>query len=80
MSPKSINRKVIDFLRHLSDKQEVQIVQNNHIKVTGLYGGEKRTITLSSTPARSYYPSSIRSQLRRFLRSIGSDKSIPNLF
>ena len=80
MSTKSINQKVFDFLRQLSDKQEIQIVQNNHIKVTGLYGGEKRTIFLSSSPSQSHYPSSTRSQLRRFLRSIRSGKSIPKLF
>ena len=79
MSTKSINRKVIDFLRHLSDEKELHIVQNSHIKVTGLYGGKKRTFTLSSSPSSRLYPSITRSQLRRFLRSIRSDKSIPNL-
>ena len=46
MLVRKINRKVITLLTQLSDNRELDIQQNKHIKVTGLYGGEKRTFTL----------------------------------
>lgn len=69
MSTRSINRKVIGHLKELSDDKEVHVTQNKHIKVTGLYGGEKRSFVLACSPFSNYQKTAL-SALRRFIRSI----------
>lgn len=69
MNYREINKRLINHLRHLSDDHELIIEQNKHIKVTGTFLGQQRSITLCCSPSSSY-PSYLRSRLRRFLRGI----------
>ena len=41
MNVRSINEKVIECLRELSDDKDLSIEQNKHIKITGSFRGKK---------------------------------------
>ena len=41
MNVKSVNKKVIECLRALSDERDLSIEHNKHIKVTGSFRGRK---------------------------------------
>ena len=69
MNTRSINRKVIELLTELTDNKEVQVICNKHIKVIGVYGGQKRTHSLCCSPS-SCYLKSARGNLRQFIRSL----------
>ena len=47
MNTRSINRKVIELLTELSDNKEVSVTRNKHIKVTGVFAGEKHSLMLA---------------------------------
>ena len=66
-----INRRVINILRTNTDDNNVDVVQNKHIKVIGTYGGVSRSFLLSPSPTHSNYERSVRSYLNRFLQSVG---------
>ena len=76
MNPRRLNHKVIYLLKHLSDDNIISVRQTKHIKVSGMFGGKKEVITLSSSPSHSRYESIVRSRLRRLLESIGIDKEL----
>ena len=69
MNTRSINRKVIELLTELTDNKEVQVIHNKHIKVTGVYGGQKRSHSLCCSPS-SCYLMRAQGDLRRFIRSL----------
>ena len=69
-----VNRKVIDLLRFLSDDGQIKVIQNSHIKVSGIFQGKKRSITLSSSPVSYYYEKNIRSLIRRFIQPLNLDQ------
>ena len=72
-SPTSkINRRITKLLRSFADNKQLTIEQNKHIKVSGVYGGSRKTLRLSSSP-NSNYQSYIRSNVKRFLDEIGVD-------
>jgi hypothetical protein len=79
MNTKSINRKVIEYLRELSDNKEVTIEQNKHIKVTGSFRGQKRSLVLFCSPS-SCYQTYLRSTFRRFIRSLDLDQDLQQIF
>jgi len=68
MNTRSITRRVIELLTELSDNKEVQIIQNKHIKISGLYGGERRAFVLPCSPS-SNYKRNVCAALRSFIRS-----------
>ena len=68
MSTRSINRKVIELLTELSDTNRVSVTQNKHIKVTGLFAGEKHSLVLALSPSSNYQRTSCAA-LRKFIRS-----------
>ena len=80
MVKQSINRKVITLLTQLSDNQKLQIKCNKHLKVTGIYGGEKRTFTLANSPSTSNYEKRMRSTVKRFINSLNIHTSISHPF
>ena len=45
-----IYRRVINILRTYTDDNNVDVVQNKHIKVIGTYGGVSRSFLLSPSP------------------------------
>ncbi len=71
MSTRAINRQIIKLLRSYADDKEITLQHSKHIKVIGTYNGEKRVITLASSPGRRYKKNMI-CKLRRFLLSIGA--------
>ena len=75
MSAKSINRDVIGILRKLSDNNHVNVIQNKHIKVIGVYGGITRSFMLSTSPS-NLYRFHMRSQLSRFIQSLNIKTNI----
>ena len=79
MKTSTINRKVIGLLRQLSDDKNVSVEQNNHLKITGVYRGQKRVLTLSCSPSSSYQKK-LRSTLRRFLRSLAVEVDLNPVF
>ena len=68
MSASSINRKVIELLTELSDTKEVTVTHNKHIKVTGVFAGEKHSLMLVSSPYSNYQRTACAA-LRKFIRS-----------
>ena len=46
MKCKKINEKIIKFLKDLTDDNCVDVIQSRHIKVVGIFGGEKRTCVI----------------------------------
>ena len=79
MNVKSVNKKVIECLRELSDDKGLSIEQNKHIKVTGTFRGQKRSLVLFCSPS-SCYQTYLRSTLRRFLRSLELDQDLRPIF
>ncbi len=75
MNHRRLNQRVINLLKGLTDENIISVQQNKHIKVCGVFDGKKRVFTLSSSPTKSRYERSMRSDLRRFLESIGIDKN-----
>ena len=69
MTPTNANRRIVKFLRELADEGKVEVETHKHPKVIGVFGGQKRTFSLSSTPS-SNYQRSIRCRLNRFVRSL----------
>lgn len=67
MNTRSINRKVIELLTELSDNKEVRVTQNKHIKISGMFGGVKHSLTLACSPG-SHYQRSACASLRKFIR------------
>ena len=47
MKCKKINENIIKFLKDLTDDNCVDVIQSRHIKVVGIFGGEKRTCVIS---------------------------------
>jgi len=79
MNYREINKRLIDHLRHVSDDHELTIEQNKHIKVTGTFLGQQRSITLCCSPSSSYQ-TYLRSRLRRFLREIDHEMDLRPIF
>ena len=79
MKNTTINRKVIGLLRQLSDDKNVFVEQNKHLKVTGIYGGQRRVLILYCSPS-STYQKKLRSTLRRFLRSLAVEVDLNPIF
>jgi len=79
MKTTTINRKVIGLLRQLSDDKNVFVEQNKHLKVTGIYGGQRRVLILYCSPS-STYQKKLRSTLRRFLRSLAIEVDLNSIF
>lgn len=69
MNNRLINYTIIEFLTELTDNNTIEIQQNKHIKLIGLYGGKKRSFILSCSPSSSY-TKHMRSCLKRFLRTL----------
>jgi len=72
MNQRTINKRVINYLREISDGKQVVVDQNKHIKVTGHFRGRKRSIVLFCSPS-SCYQTYLRSTLRRFLKGLEID-------
>ena len=70
MKARAINRQIIKLLKSYAYDKEITLQHSKHIKVIGTYNGEKRVITLASSPSRRYKKNMI-CVLRRFLLSIG---------
>ena len=68
MNTRSINRKVIELLAELSDNKEVSVKRNKHIKVTGVFAGEKHSLMLACSPFSNYQRTACAA-LRKFIRS-----------
>jgi hypothetical protein len=77
MNNRSINHTIIEFLSDLTDNGELIIQQNKHIRLTGIYGGKKRSFTLSCSPSSSYQKL-MRSNLKRFIRSLDNQTPLTN--
>ena len=75
MNKNKLNHKVINLLKSLTDENIISVTQKKHIKVCGVFDGKRRVFTLSSSPTTVRYERSMRSNLRRFLESIGIDKN-----
>ncbi len=69
MKTAKINRKIINYLQDLTDDHIVEVHQHKHIKIEGVYGGVKRSLTLAISPS-SLYQRYVRSTLRRFIRTL----------
>jgi len=69
MNASKVNKAIIKYLQSLTDDNSITINQHKHIKLEGIYGGTKRSLTLSSSPS-SLYQRYTRSTLRRFLRTL----------
>jgi len=79
MNHRTINKRIIDYLRDISDDKEVVVDQNKHIKVTGCFRGRKRSMVLFCSPS-SCYQTYLRSALRRFLKSLEMDLDLTPRF
>ncbi len=69
MNSSKINKEIIKYLKDLSDNQSIVVYQHKHIKIEGVYGGVKRSLTLAISPS-SLYQRYVRSTLRRFIRTL----------
>ena len=69
MNASKVNKAIIKYLQCLTDDNLISIHQHKHIKIEGVYGGTKRSLTLSCSPS-SLYQKYTRSSLRRFLRTL----------
>ena len=75
MNVNEVNRRVINLLKHLTDDHQVIVKQKSHIKVSGLIKGKKTVLlTLSSSPTSCRYYPTVRSNLRRIVKSLDVDK------
>ena len=79
MNVKSVNKKVIECLRELSDDKDLSIEHNKHIKVPGSFRGKKRSLVLFCSPS-SCYQTYLRSTLRRFLKNLELDQDLRPIF
>ena len=70
------NKRCIKALTKLTDNNEVVITQNKHLKVIGLFGGEERSFTLCTSPSSVTYEKKVRSQFKRFIKSLNINKTI----
>ncbi len=75
MKVSQVNRSVINLLRYLSDDGELLINKRPHIKITGVFNGQKRVVTLCHSPMESYYEREIRSIIRRFIEPMDLDET-----
>ena len=73
MKVKKVNRSVINLLQYLSDDHNLIINKRNHICVSGVFKGKKKTFTLCHSPMESYYEREIRSMVRRFIEPLELD-------
>ena len=58
-------------LRHLliyADNNIISVTQKKHLKYSGVFKGEKWTLTLPCSPSGQYVEGSLRSLQRRFKR------------
>ena len=69
MNSSKINKEIVKYLKDLSDNQSIVVYQHKHIKIEGVYGGVKRSLTLAISPS-SLYQRYVRSTLRRFIRTL----------
>ena len=69
MNSSKINKEIIKYLKDLSDNQSIVVYQHKHIKIEGVYGGVKTSLTLAISPS-SLYQRYVRSTLRRFIRTL----------
>ena len=69
MNSSKINKEIVKYLKDLSDNQRIVVYQHKHIKIEGVYGGVKRSLTLAISPS-SLYQRYVRSTLRRFIRTL----------
>ena len=65
-----INRQAIKLLKGLTDDKNIKITLKNHIKVEGVYGGQRRGFHLANTPSTLDYQKKIRSDIKRFIQSL----------
>ena len=79
MKTNTINTKVINCLKELTDDKNINIEQNKHLRLTGVYNGKKRTFFLCCSPSSSYQKT-MRSTLRRFLRSLEIETDLSPIF
>ena len=77
MKTAKINREIIKYLTQISDNHSVVVHQHKHLKVEGIYGGKRRSMTLAISPS-SLYQRYVRSALRRFIRTLEIE-NIPDI-
>ena len=65
-----INKQIIKLLKGLTDDKKLKITLKNHVKVEGIYGGQRRVFHLANTPSTHAYPQKIRSDIKRFIQSL----------
>ena len=65
-----INRRAIKLLKGLTDDKKINLTLKNHIKVEGVYGGQRRVFFLSNTPSSNFYQQKIRGDIKRFIQSL----------
>ncbi len=65
-----INRQAIKLLKGLTDDKRINLTLKRHIKVEGVYGGQRRVFHLANTPSTHSYPQKIRSDIKRFIQSL----------
>ena len=75
----TINDRVIDYLKSITDENILKIEQNKHLRLTGVYAGKKRVFFLSCSPSSSYQ-CKLRSSLRRFLRTLDLELNLNPIF
>ena len=79
MKTNTINERVIDFLKSITDDKNIKVEQHKHLRLTGVYGGKKRVFFLACSPSSSYQRK-LRSTLRRFLRSLDLEINLNPIF
>lgn len=79
MKTNTINERVIQYLRSITDDNKIRVEQNKHLKLTGFYNGKKRVLILYCSPSSSYQRK-LRSTLRRFLRSLDLEINLNPIF
>ena len=65
-----INRQAIKLLKGLTDDKKINLTLKKHIKVEGVYGGQRRVFHLANTPSTLDYQKKIRSDIKRFIQSL----------
>jgi hypothetical protein len=79
MKTTTINERVIDYLKSITDESTLKVEQNKHLRLTGVYAGKKRVFFLSCSPSSSYQ-CKLRSSLRRFLRTLDIETDLKPIF
>ena len=77
MNTSKVNKAIIKYLQSITDDNSITINQHKHIKLEGIYGGTKRSMTLSTSPS-SLYQKYVRSTLKRFIRTLDIE-NLPEL-